>query len=188
MKWRQHCRIHTSRTYAAYHPTFHAQGHAERHTSCAWKSPNRLDPHPKTDSERNLQYDTLSPRGVCSRMPHLRRICRATHGQLSTHVFLLHIIPFMGCLRLSVVVVSIDSHSENPCFPIQLVDTHSFVPTALTPHPAKTGVFSKWCWCMSSQKRICTCSARAILSVAKFRQDIFDNVAITHQLKAVFRI
>ena len=30
--------------------------------------------------------------------------------------------------------------------------------------------------------------ARAILSVAKFRQDIFDNVAITHQLKAVFRI
>ena len=117
------------------------------------------------------------PRGICD-----------SHGQISTHVYMLHIIPFMGCLRLSVVVVSIDSHSENPRLPVQLVDTHSFVPTALTPHPANTGVSEKWCWCMSSQKRICTCSARAILSVAKFRQDIFDNVAITHQLKTIFRI
>lgn len=58
----------------------------------------------------------------------------------------------------------------------------------ITPHQGNTSPSSKWCWCMSSQKRICTCSARAILSVAKFQQDIFDNVAITHQLKAVFRI
>ena len=47
------------------------------------------------------------------------------------------------------MVVSIDSHSENPRFPVQLVDTHSFVPTALTPHPANTGVSEMWCWCVS---------------------------------------
>ena len=90
--------------------------------------------------------DTLSPRGVCSRIPHLRPFYRDSHGQISTHVYILHIIPFMGCLRLSVVVVSIDSHSENPRFSVQLVDTHSFVPTALTPHPTNTALFSRWCW------------------------------------------
>ena len=47
------------------------------------------------------------------------------------------------------MVVSIDSQSENPCFPVPFVDTHSFVPTALTPHPANTGVSEKWCWCVS---------------------------------------
>ena len=82
-------------------------------------------------------------RGVCSRIPHLRPFRRDSHGQLSTHVYILHIIPFMGCLRLSAVVVSIDSHSENPRFPIPFVDTHSFVPTALTPHPANTGLSGK---------------------------------------------
>ena len=57
-----------------------------------------------------------------------------------------------GVLGLSVVVVSIDSHSENPRFPVPFVDTHSFVPTALTPHPTNTALFSKWCWCESSDK------------------------------------
>ena len=74
---------------------------------------------------------TLRARGVCSRIPHLRHFRRATHGQITTHVYLLHIIPFLGCLRLSVVVVSIDLHSSKPCFSVQFVDTysiHSFPP------------------------------------------------------------
>ena len=41
--------------------------------------------------------DTLSPHGVCSRLPHPRRISRDSHGQISTHVYILHIIPFLGC-------------------------------------------------------------------------------------------
>ncbi len=40
---------------------------------------------------------TLRARGVCSRIPHPRQISRDSHGQLSTHVYILHIIPFLGC-------------------------------------------------------------------------------------------
>ena len=36
-------------------------------------------------------------RGVCSRIPHPRQISRDSHGQISTHVYILHIIPFLGC-------------------------------------------------------------------------------------------
>ena len=36
-------------------------------------------------------------RGVCSRIPHPRQIFRDSHGQISTHVYILHIIPFLGC-------------------------------------------------------------------------------------------
>jgi len=41
--------------------------------------------------------DTLRARGVCSRIPHPRHISRDSHGQLSTHVYIAHIIPFLGC-------------------------------------------------------------------------------------------
>ena len=37
---------------------------------------------------------------------------------------MLHIIPFLGCLRLSVAFVSIDLHSEKPCFSVQFVDRY----------------------------------------------------------------
>ena len=47
------------------------------------------------------------PRGICD-----------SHGQISTHVYILHIIPFLGCLRLSVMLVSVDLHSEKPFFPL----------------------------------------------------------------------
>ena len=73
----------------------------------------RLKPFRVFSVFRGSNHNTLSPRGVCSRITHPRQICRAPHVQISTHVYLLHIIPFLGCLRLSVVVVSIDSHSEN---------------------------------------------------------------------------
>ena len=42
---------------------------------------------------------TLSPRGVCSRIPRPRHISRDSHGQISTHVFLLHIIPLPPSTR-----------------------------------------------------------------------------------------
>ena len=61
----------------------------------------------------------------------MRQICRYSHGQISTHVYILHIIPFLWCCWLSVVVVSIDPHSSKPCFSVQFVDTysiHSFPP------------------------------------------------------------
>ena len=58
---------------------------------------------------------------------------------------MLHIIPFLGCLRLSVVVVSIDLRSSKPCFSVEFVDTHSFVPTAITPPPTNTALSSNWC-------------------------------------------
>ena len=38
---------------------------------------------------------TLSPRGVCSRIPHSRHFFMPHHGQISTHVYILHIIPFL---------------------------------------------------------------------------------------------
>ena len=44
---------------------------------------------------------------------------------------MLHIIPFLGCCWLSVVLVSIDFHPEKPCFSVRFVDTysiHSFPP------------------------------------------------------------
>ena len=41
----------------------------------------------------------LSPRGVCGRIPHLRRFCRAHHGLFDAHVYIPHIIPFLRHLR-----------------------------------------------------------------------------------------
>ena len=41
-------------------------------------------------------FETLSPRGVCSRIPHLRLFCRDSHGLFFAHVYA-HIIPFLGC-------------------------------------------------------------------------------------------
>ena len=41
--------------------------------------------------------DTLTPRGVCSRIPHFGVSCSPTHGQISTHVYVPHIIPFLRC-------------------------------------------------------------------------------------------
>lgn len=45
--------------------------------------------------------------------------------------------------------MSINLHSSKPCFSVQFVDTYSFVPSALTPHPTNTGFSEKWCWCVS---------------------------------------
>ena len=39
-------------------------------------------------------HDTLRARGVCSRTPHLRHFCRASHKHFSAHVHHLRIIPF----------------------------------------------------------------------------------------------
>ena len=43
--------------------------------------------------------DTLSPRGVCSRIPHFGVSSTPTHRQISTHVYVPHIIPFLRCPR-----------------------------------------------------------------------------------------
>ena len=40
-------------------------------------------------------------RGVCSRTPHLRLLCRTSHKHFSAHVYVPHIIPFCGSHELS---------------------------------------------------------------------------------------
>ena len=39
-------------------------------------------------------HDTLSPRGVCSRIPHMRLFRRDSHGLLDAHVYA-YIIPYL---------------------------------------------------------------------------------------------
>ena len=102
-----------------------------------WRSASRVDccsmfvAHWSHEVDVILLSATLRALGVCSRIPHMRQICRYSHGQISTHVYILHIIPFLWCCWLSVVLVSIDFHPEKPCFSVRFVDTysiHSFPP------------------------------------------------------------
>ena len=110
-------------------------------------------------------------------MPDMKQVKRSVCNHIS-HFSLLSYLPSAG---------NPSTQPQIRRLALPLIRSTTVIPPT-TPHPANTAFSSMWCWCMSSQKRICTCSARAILSVAKFQQDIFDNVAITHQLEAVFRI
>ena len=60
---------------------------------------------------------TLSPRGVCSRIPHLGVSSTPTHGQISTHVYVPYIIPFLRHPRHNHVnLASIQPPSQSPSF------------------------------------------------------------------------
>ena len=48
---------------------------------------------------RGSNHNTLSPRGVCSRIPHPRHFRRDSHGLFIAHVYLLHIIPLSPSTR-----------------------------------------------------------------------------------------
>ena len=107
--------------------------------------------------------DTLRARGVCSRIPHSGVSSTPTHGQISTHVYVPYIIPFLRHPRHNHVnLASIQPPSQSPSFhrqdhtsqslayPTPPTPTgNSFVPTALTPPPTNTALSSKLCWCES---------------------------------------
>ena len=50
-------------------------------------------------------------RGVCSRIPHPRPFRRDSHGQISTHVYILHIIPFLETTG-SDTIATVNYHSS----------------------------------------------------------------------------
>ena len=61
--------------------------------------------------------DTLRARGVCSRTPHLGVSSTPTHGQISTHVYVPYIIPFLRHPRHNHVnLASIQPPSQSPSF------------------------------------------------------------------------
>ena len=98
--WAFHC----SCLFAAYYTTFPYT--SSTRSTCSTRPSSSLFGATGSDliatvnchsSFRIPPQHTLSPRGVCSRIPHPRRISRDSHGQISTHVYILHIIPFLGC-------------------------------------------------------------------------------------------
>ena len=85
-------------------------GYAAEYLTCGTFAPRIAPPAPRLGQR---------PRGICD-----------SHGQISTHFYILHIIPFLGCLRLSVMLASVDLHSEKPFFPLSssIYSIHSFPP------------------------------------------------------------